>query len=193
MKSVLFPFYKKWTVGKKNFHGITWIYFFLPLTKHDRNSLNGPTALVLSYLLGLSVLSLHPYSFYPFPSQSGWHLLCRVVGAQLPIRAGGTFFMFVSGCCTRWMTSPAQGLRTQSLSLPARAFLPQESQCQLFAIRSRAELQQKPWCPGGSRKAVLMASKENSGASSPPARLYSVPKNHLKNISKVSDPIYELV
>lgn len=39
------------------------------------------------------------------------------------------------------------------------------------AIGSRAELHQKPWCPGGSRSAVLMASKENSGASSPPARL----------------------
>lgn len=33
---------------------------FLPLTKHDRNSLKGPSSHVLSYLPGLSVLSLHP-------------------------------------------------------------------------------------------------------------------------------------
>lgn len=80
----------------------------------------------------ISPLSLHASSLSPFPSQSGWHLLCRVVGTQLFSRARGTCFMFMPGCHTRWMTSPAQGLSTQSLSLPAQAFLPQESQCQLF-------------------------------------------------------------
>lgn len=70
-----------------------------------------------------------------------------------------------------WQVLP-RGLSTQSLPLPAQAFFPQESQCQPFlattvAIWSRSELLQKPWCPGGSRTAELVASKESSWASSP--------------------------
>lgn len=126
-------------------------------------------------------------SIYPFPSRSGWHLLFRVVGSRLLFRARGTCFMFMPGCHTRWMTSPAQGLSTQSLSLSAQAFPPLVPGKPLptflaptVAIRSRPKLHQKSRCPSGSRSSVLMASKENSWALSPLARLYSMPRNRLK-------------
>lgn len=85
-------------------------------------------------------------------------------------------------------------------SLP-RLFFPwsQDRQCQLLwpqqaAIRSRPELHQKPWCPGGSRNAVSSWPQRKTH------ELYHLWPDYtlfqgitVENISKVSDPIYELV
>lgn len=68
MKSVLFPFNKSGLWEKISM--VSHEDIFLPLTKHDRNSLKDPASYVLSYLPGLSVLSMHPLSL-PSPHKVG--------------------------------------------------------------------------------------------------------------------------
>lgn len=102
--------------------------FFLPLTKHDRNSLKDPTSHVLSYLPGLSVLSLSlPFTkWVAFTLE--WELWAHgFLSEQEAPAACSCLAATPDGC----QILP-RGLSTQSLSLPAQAFLPQESQCQLF-------------------------------------------------------------
>lgn len=166
MKSVSFPFNKS-GLWEKNFHDVTWRFFFttdktwqkLPEGPHFSRSFLSPRI-----ISPLSLPSLHKVG--------GIYFGVGVVGTRLPFRARGTCCMFVPGCHTRWMPNLAQGTEYPIPVPPCSGFSSPGKPVPTFlattvAIRSRSKLLQKPRCPGGSRTAVPVPSKENSWALSP--------------------------